>query len=370
MRRVASRRLVRLAGVVVAVTLVVLAVVVSVGRANRQQADDPRSTTPAGAGALGVLLAAEDVRVTPVRGLDEALAASGPGRALVVANGEVLDEPEARSLLTAGYGRVILLRPSGAALQQFGVRAGSRAPSLDRREADCPVEAAARAGSVAVADARSSYVATGPAEFACYPDGSGGWAYLRVGTDAGTSVELVGGGISNELLGEAGNAAFGMNVFGAQGEVTWLMARREGPDGPVAPSLLPPWWPIALAQAAVAFGVVAVWRGRRLGPILVEPLPVTVRAAETVEGHGRLYHRLDAYDRAAAALRTGAVGRLSRAFGPAEDPLALSAAVAARTGRDPAQVRALLFDAHPGSDDDLVDLARDLDRLEQETRRL
>lgn len=370
MRRVVSRRLVRLAGVLVAVTLVVLAVVVSVGRASRQQADDPRSTTPAGAGALGVLLAEEGVRVTATRRLDEALAARGPGRTLVVANGEVLDGPDARALLTAGYGRVILLRPSESTLQQFGVRASSRAPSLDRREADCPVEAAARAGSVTVADARSSYLATGPAEFACYPDDSGGSAYLRVGTDAGTSVELVAGGVSNELLGEAGNAAFGMNVFGTQGEVTWLMARRAGQTGPARPSLLPPWWPIALAQAAVAFGVVAVWRGRRLGPILVEPLPVTVRAAETVEGHGRLYHRLDAYEQAAAGLRTGTVGRLTRTFGHAEDALALSAAVAARTGRDEARVRALLLDARPGSDDDLVDLARDLDRLEQEARRL
>ena len=103
MRRVASRRrLVRLAGVLLAVTLVVAAVAVSVGRANRQQADDPRSTTPAGAGALGALLAEEGVRVTSVRGLDDARAAARSDRALVVANGEALDEPGARALLTAG----------------------------------------------------------------------------------------------------------------------------------------------------------------------------------------------------------------------------------------------------------------------------
>ena len=120
----------------------------------------------------------------------------------------------------------------------------------------------------------------------------------------------------------------------------------------------------------MAFVVVAIWRGRRLGPILSEPLPVRVRAAETVEGHGRLYHRLAARDRAAEALRAGSIARLSRAFGHAEDPLALSAAVARRTGRDPAEVRRLLFEAVPGSDDDLVNLARHLDRLEQEARRL
>ncbi len=79
---------------------------------------------------------------------------------------------------------------------------------------------------------------------------------------------------------------------------------------------------------------------------------------------------MNARDRAAEALRSGSRSRLSRAYGHADDPLALSAAVAAQTGRDPAKVRALLYDAMPSTDDDLVDLARDLDRLEQEARRL
>jgi hypothetical protein len=224
---------------------------------------------------------------------------------------------------------------------------------------------------VLLEDARSAYAATGPAEFSCYPVATGGHAYLRVATAAGPPVELVAGGISNAALDQAGNAAFGMNVFGPQTGVTWLMARTAstGADaGP--PGLLPSWWPIALAQAAVAFLVVAVWRGRRLGPIIAEPLPVTVRAAETVEGHGRLYYRLNAYDRAASALRGGVVGRLSRAYGHADDPLALSGVLADRTGLDPVRVRQMLVDARPTTDDDLVNLARDLDRLEQEARRL
>ena len=103
---------------------------------------------------------------------------------------------------------------------------------------------------------------------------------------------------------------------------------------------------------------------------MTEPLPVTVRAAETVEGHGRLYHRLNAYDRAAGALRSGVIGRLSGAYGHADDPLALSAVLAERTGLDPSQVRRMLVDARPTTDEDLVNLARDLDRLEQEARRL
>jgi len=371
MRRTTARRVGWVAGIVVAATLVGLALVVAVGRANRQQADDPRSTTAAGAGALGVLLAAEGVEIATTNEVDDAVAASAPERALVVANGDRLRAAEAQRLLAAGYGRVILLRPTTPTLHRFGVRAEQRPPVRTAIPPNCPADAAELAGTVAFTDARAGYAATGPAEFACYSVGSGGHAYLRVGTAAGPAVELVGGAISNAALEQAGNAAFGMNVFGAQANLTWLMSREQAPGAdPTAPGLLPPWWPMALAQAAVAFAVVAVWRGRRLGPIMTEPLPVTVRATETVEGHGRLYHRLDAYDRAASTLRAGTIGRLSRAYGHPDDPLALSAVLADRTGLDHVQVRRMLNDARPATDDDLVTLARDLDRLEQEARRL
>ena len=167
-------------------------------------------------------------------------------------------------------------------------------------------------------------------------------------------MELVGGGIANEVLDIDGNAAFAMNVFGTSPNLVWLMSPVPAPidgDGSAGtPTLLPAWWQMAMVQFFVAFLVAAIWRGRRLGPIMTEPLPVTVRASETVEGHGRLYSRLNARDRAAEALRSGSRSRLSRAYGHADDPLALSAAVAAQTGRDPAKVRALLLRPMPSTD--------------------
>jgi hypothetical protein len=355
---------------VLVVGLVVSAVLVVVGRAGRQQADDPRSSTPHGAGALGSLLAAEGVQVTTTNQVDDAAAAADPSRTLVVANAGLLEEATGRRLLTAGWGQVLLIRPTTTALKRFGVRASARFPVAGSVTPGCPVEAAQRAGPITVEAEATSYVAIGPAEFACYPTADG-HVYLGAKTADGVPVKLVGGGIANSELAADGNAAFALNVFGTHAEITWLMARADPPSGTArTPTLLPPWWSIALAQCAVAFAVVAIWRGRRLGPILSEPLPVRVRAAETVEGHGRLYHRLAARDRAAEALRAGSIARLSRAFGHADDRLALSAAVADRTGRDPTEVRRLLGDAVPSSDDDLVNLARHLDRLEQEARRL
>jgi len=114
-------------------------------------------------------------------------------------------------------------------------------------------------------------------------------------------------------------------------------------------------------------------RGRRLGPPVVEPLPVVVRAAEAVEGRSRLYRRAQARDRAAEALRSGALARLvprlgiDRARGAEPPPEAIVAAVASRSGRPEAAVHAVLFGPPPSDDAGLVALADSLDSIVRDT---
>jgi hypothetical protein len=91
-----------------------------------------------------------------------------------------------------------------------------------------------------------------------------------------------------------------------------------------------------------------------------------VRSAETVEGHGRLYARAGARDRAASALRTAAAGRLATRLGlprgaPAEQ---VAVAVAPVVGRPPADVVGLLAGPPPADDAALMRLAAELDHLE------
>jgi hypothetical protein len=117
--------------------------------------------------------------------------------------------------------------------------------------------------------------------------------------------------------------------------------------------------------------LVAVWRARRLGPVVTEPLPVVVRAAEATEGRARLYRRARARDRAADALRGAAVSRLAPRFGlgTAPDPQALAESLARHTGRPPHLVADLLYGPVPDDDAGLVALADALDALEEEVRR-
>ena len=97
--------------------------------------------------------------------------------------------------------------------------------------------------------------------------------------------------------------------------------------------LVPALWLVAAAVLATM-----LWRGRRLGPLVVEPLPVVVKAVESTQGRGRLYRRVRDRTHAASVLRAAdrAPARRRRLRLPADtDPRGLVDAVARATGRDP-----------------------------------
>src|SRR5690606_6971511 len=169
---------------------------------------------------------------------------------------------------------------------------------------DCTDPVAQRAGTSSFTDG-ARYQPTGTPAMACYPNDAG-YGYLRVGAADGREIELLAGGWTNEEIAEEGNAALVLGLFGSRERLVWLLSpvpdRSPAGSSPDGPRTLPDWWPMAAAQLFVGLVVVGIWRGRRLGPIIQERLPVRVRASETVEGHGRLYFRLSARDRAAAAL--------------------------------------------------------------------
>jgi hypothetical protein len=100
---------------------------------------------------------------------------------------------------------------------------------------------------------------------------------------------------------------------------------------------------------------------------------VVVRAAEAVDGRSRLYQRAQARDRAAEALRSGALARMVPRLsidsfrGAEPSPEAVVAAVASRSGRSDAGVRTVLFGPPPTDDAGLVALADSLDSIVRDT---
>ena len=131
-------------------------------------------------------------------------------------------------------------------------------------------------------------------------------------------------------------------------------------------------WYLPLVVLLLLVGVAAaLWKGRRMGPVVVENLPVEVRSSETMEGRARLYERGGARDHALDTLRTATVARLARTIGLSRTASSdeVITACAAVTGRDRAGLDALLRTAGAVDDRAFVHLSDELLRLERELAR-
>jgi hypothetical protein len=333
---------------------------------------DPREPAPEGGRAAAEVLRDQGVRVQLVRTTSAARAAAAPGDTLLVVDPGLLVPRQARAVRATGADLVVV---SPQAPEQFAPPVTAGPPSRPEvRRPGCALAPARRAGA---ADAGGfSWVVDAEASAQlCYAR-AGLPSLVRV-RDGGRSVTLLGNPapLTNRHLGDEGNAALVLGLLGENPKLVWYLPSLS--DVPRAAQqrsiydLVPDgvWW--GLVQLGVAVLLLALWRARRLGPVVAEPLPVVVRAAETVEGRARLYRRGGARDTAAEALRSGLRARLVPLVGlPVRaEPPAVVDAVAARSGRTASDVAALLYGAAPADDAALVRLADDLDALEREVRR-
>ncbi len=182
--------------------------------------------------------------------------------------------------------------------------------------------------------------------------------------------------LTNDQILRADNAAVALRMLGQDERLVWYVPSLDdltGEDGVSLQTLLPRWVRPGLALLAIIMVTVILWRGRRLGALATEPLPVVVRAVETTRSLGRLYRRSGDRNHAAESLRRAARARLAERLrlGSTTPPDVLAREVSRRTGRTEADVAAVLGPAGvvPSSDRDLITLARQLAELDREVRR-
>jgi hypothetical protein len=201
-------------------------------------------------------------------------------------------------------------------------------------------------------------------------------AALVARVDGGVPTYAVGGvgALTNDRVSAADNAAVALRLLGQHDRLVWyvpdLRDVRAG-DGDSLSAQLPGGLLPALWLGAAALLATMVWRGRRLGPLVVEPLPVVVKAIESTQGRGRLYRKVRDREHAAEILRSAARGRLAlRLRLPARtEPDALVRQVAHATGRDAAGLHDLLLSRPVPDDTTLTRLADELAALEEEVHR-
>ncbi|MEU1860665.1 DUF4350 domain-containing protein [Streptomyces gardneri] len=348
---------------------------------------DPRSADPTGSRAVAELLRDSGVTVTTAATLDEATAATDPRTTLLVTTPDLLTETQQstlRAAMTRSDTRTVLIGAGQSSLPTLApdVTSAADAPVANRAPA-CTLPAATRAGSAELGGER--YVITpGTEADACYPaDGSP--TLVRLPGSTGTADTVLLGSpdiLYNNRLDQQGNASLALQLLGSRPHLVWYLpsladtsATTDAPAGDTTDnflSLIPSGWLWGTLQLAVAALLAAIWRGRRLGPLVTERLPVAVRASETTEGRARLYRKTDARDRAATVLRTATRTRIAPLLGvPVQDahsPERLLPALSARLPETTADPRTLLFGPAPADDATLIRLADQLDALEREVR--
>jgi Domain of unknown function (DUF4350) len=351
--------------------LVVLAGVLLAVFADRAEQGllDPAAVDPAGSRAVAELLRDQGVTVDVARTAAEVRSA-GPAATVLVPFPERLADAQLSALRESAADLVVVAPgPDVLAVLAPTAEITTWYQLVDVREPGCDLPEAGAAGPVDL----GGELYRGDGAVGCYPS-DGGAALLRV--PGARTVTLIGAPdiLVNGALAREGNASLALALLGGNPQLLWFLPRAEGPavgEERSLDELVAPGWVWGTVQLGVAAVLAVVWRARRLGPVVTEPLPVVVRSAEAVEGRARLYRRAGARGHAAQVLREASRNRLAPVLGLPEpaDPAAIAETVAARTGRPAGAVTALLYGSAPVDDAGLVALADELDRVETEVRR-
>lgn len=352
---------------------------------------EPANRGRDGGAALAQVLADQGVQVEIVEGsarLTDGTTPAGPGTTVLLPHTAYLGPEGGAALLEAlaDVDRLVVLVPTSDHTPQLGdidVDVTWIAPGP--LAADCETGPVREGDVLSTADAMLS---AGGAERgqvqACYPPGAGhnlggardGALLTWPATTERPEVVVAATSTAwtNSRITEEANAALALRLLGGSERLVWVLPQPgdAGLDAPaglwdVLPRHLTAWvWLLAAAVLALA-----LWQGRRLGPVVVEPLPAVVPAGETTRSRGRLYRQARDREHALEAIRAGTRRRVAPLLGlpPATDPDRLVAAVAEATGRPAAEIAGLLVQGGAvAGDDAFVSQARALHVLEEQVR--
>lgn len=376
------------------VILVVAGIAMAAMRSGDQHGRlDPRSADQYGSRAVAELLKDRGVTTRVVTTLDEATTATGPETTLLVATPDLLTNHQQQTLREAtasSGGRTVLLSADPASIDTLAPGTSAEGPApVSARAPQCSFPAARSAGNADLGGER--YATETPGADSCYPS-DGLPTLLRIDGPGNGDTVLLGSPdiLYNHRLDKHGNASLALQLLGSRPDLVWYLpslsdvsASEDGTDADSEGDsdgendstfldLIPSGWLWGTLQLALAAVLAAIWRARRLGPLVTERLPVAIRASESTEGRARLYRNVNARDRAASALRSATRTRLAPLLGvppvDAHSPEVMLPAVSAHLRTGDEDLKALLFGPAPANDTALIHLADQLDALEREVR--
>jgi hypothetical protein len=363
-------------------------------RGTQQNTDDLDPANPGYSGAQGLArtLRSHSVTVIVVRsqralltqtvGADTTVAITGMSRL----SGRTAQVAQAHAASAAG---LVLIDPDPEVIKGMGLPVEAHRADLTNVAAGCQgtvlgndfrLARADRAylptsGAASVTTATSATSATSATT--CFPDrtdGGGAMVSLPATETGRPPVTLLGDTtlITNGAILNADNAAIALRLFGHTDRLVWYIPSVADIDAAdsTSRSIAPDWFQPGLALAASAVVLLCLWRGRRLGRLVTEPLPVVVRAIETTESRGRMYRRSADRARALSVLQLATRRRLASYLGLSASSTvsSVAAASAAVSGRNYQDVLRMLDSPAAHDDSSLLELANTLLALEKEVR--
>ena len=332
--------------------------------------------TENGARAVAQILRAQGADVRQVSQLGRVLTADAGQTTLVIAAADLLSEEQVTSVLSY-EGDVVFLGANDDIVagvdDALSLTYDFLPETVDAACADPDASAAERMrvefSAIKDSGSRSAEL--------CFPNRASVYGMAVVPTDHGTRTILTNPAIfMNGSLLNDGNAALSLRTAGHHPKVVWYLS--DGYDRTVmgdpgepteldsAADVLPPGFGTALYALALAALIAALWKGRRFGPLAVEPLPVVVRASEATRGRARLYRRARATGRATAALRAASAKRIGARLGLPRTTQRdeMVAAVQRATDLPAPEIARILYGPPPTNDAEMIRVVDELDSLE------
>jgi len=345
---------------------------------------DPDNPGPDGMQALAQVLSDQGVDVQVVRGVSSLPEESAQGATVMVSTTDFLSQDSGDDLLdyASAATSLVVLSPADNLREVIDVDVDTRSTTTPTAMSpECENTLWQAGDKVTDGDTLLEVDSTLERDEAtiCLPPSPG---YNAGGARSGYLVEVdntgaapttlagLGASLTNANITNEANAATGLRLLGSNDRLIWVIPSiRDAGELPptglfdVLPAPLLP----SIVLLLVALGVWALVRGRRLGPVTTEPLPVIIRAIETTASRGRLYREARDRPRALASLQLATRRRLASRLGLAAtaSPELVVTAVAGATGRHTDEINRLLVDTNVDDDDTLVQIARDLHSLEE-----
>lgn len=337
---------------------------------------DPDNDTANGGEALAVVLQDHGIQLTTVHRPQDVRVDSDTTLVITRASTLSLDQLAALRQQAPDARRIVLVGPNSQELRQFGIdtsvgTVGAGVQQVGRCDIDWAQGLTLSTGEQTYKDFASDETGS----TTCFTGVSGAASLLVApATDEDPELVVIGAtpALTNAHLAEEDNAALAIRALGSAPKIVWLspdvdaLTPSEADGGPKWPHWLVP----AIWLLLVTLVLLAVWRGRRFGRLVREPLPVIVKASETTRSRGELYRRARDLPRTAAVLRRASIGRLRRtlAVPPGAHTTVVVDRVAAATARPHEEVGRLLYGDPPASEDELTSLAEELRTLERQVQ--